>query len=135
MPAVRTPFRQRWMIGRDGWTLVEVLVAVAVAAVLSAAAAGALMLVARLDQHARLAEELERATRSWSAARGWVSAAAWSNGQPAGVRAEYHEVRDGSGRNAVEWTLWELVPDQRPSFRVRLWLIARPSELVREPAG
>lgn len=111
-----------------GFALVEVVVAVAVAAVLAAAAAGALMLVARLDQHARLAEDLDLATRSWSAARGWVAAAAWSNGQPAGVRAESRMVREGSGRDAAEWTLWELASEQRPSVKSRLWFAGSSSE-------
>lgn len=104
-----------------GFTLVEVVVATAVAAVLAAAAAGALMLVARLDQYARLAEDLELATRSWSAARGWGAAAAGSNGPPAGVRVQFRTVREGSGRDPAEWTLWELVSEQRPSVKSRLW--------------
>lgn len=105
----------------SGMTLVEVLVALGIAAVLTTATAGALMLIARLDQHARLSEDLELATRSWSAARTWSGAAAWSNEQAVSVRAEFRTVREGQSHEAINWNLWELRCDQWPTVRTRLW--------------
>ncbi|MCX7818591.1 MAG: prepilin-type N-terminal cleavage/methylation domain-containing protein [Kiritimatiellae bacterium] len=116
------PRKPRRGAARSGFTLVEALVAVAIAAVLAGAAAGALMLVVRLDRQASLTEDLARATRAVATARRWAGSAAWSNGQPAGVRAEYRIVRDGSGPDTVEWALWELSSVERPSTRTRLWL-------------
>lgn len=105
---------------RAGFTLVEALVALAVAAVLCAAVAAGLFHVAAADRSAERAGRLALAVRSLASVRVVSPDRALTNRDLHGVTVERSEVRDVADREGPAWEHWELAVGEGPSSRLRL---------------
>lgn len=103
-----------------GFTLIEVLIALAVAVMLCAAIAAGLMLVLRQEVRSADAQDLALAVHAVSAARTLDPGAERATPPLIGLTVDRSQMEEGTGDEKRAWDQWSVYQPERPSQRLRL---------------
>ncbi|MCX7006273.1 MAG: type II secretion system protein [Kiritimatiellaeota bacterium] len=105
----------------DGFTLIEVVIAFAVASLIIAAVASGLVATLRAEAMAHRQATAEIALRTLQTEL-WLGTATnnLATNLPSGWVLESENVEQGEGTNRIVWTHWRLGPETRRSFSATL---------------
>ena len=105
----------------SGFTLIEVVVAFTVAALIIAAVASGLVATLRAEAMTHRQAEAETALRTLQAEI-WLGSDtnSFATNLPAGWQLTSETIEQGDGTNRVVWTQWRMEPENRKSFSASL---------------